>query len=955
MISTIKGRLTSLIVFMALLAVAVGGGGLLGINAVVESMDNTYRGKVVPGQLLAKMLQLNNDNRTNIMLALQHDPASPHAKLHDHPLSLHIEATETNRKQMADLLDEYQTLPIGPEEKALLDQYLSARDVYRQNASNPAWDAIKAGNFELGHRLLLTQVNPEFKKLQAIGEQLLSRTLKLTEAANQSAEQSSANLQNTMLAGTLLSIGIGFYLAWRLANSLLRQLGAEPGEAVGVAQRIAVGDLSYPFQLQHDDRDSLMAEMKNMSDTIKHLLEQMAWMSSEHEKGDIDVMVDTDRFQGSFKAMAQGVNDMVNAHIDVKKKAMKVFTAFGQGDFNADIERLPGKKVFINETVDLVRGNLQGFIADMNHMSEEHEKGDIDVVMAVEKYQGDFRKMAQGVNDMVNAHIDVKKKAMAVFKAFGEGNYDADMAKLPGKKAFINTTVDLVRENLRRFAEAARESATIKATLDNASINVMLADNDGVIRYLNKSTMALMRRSEPEMRKLFSDFAADNILGRNFDVFHRNPAHQRNLLAHLTSPHVVQIEVGNLIFRLTASPSYDNEGRRSGSMIEWLERSAEVNAEREISQVVEAAVAGDFRPISVADKQGFLKNVAEGINQITDTVNVAFQDTIEMAQALENGDLTRTINRDYQGVYDQVKQSLNNTVIKLSQTIGEVREATDQLGNASQQISGTSQSLSQAASEQAAGVEETSASIEQMAASIGQNAENAKITDGMATKASQEAVEGGAAVKQTVEAMKSIAGKIGIIDDIAYQTNMLALNAAIEAARAGDHGKGFAVVAAEVRKLAERSQIAAQEIGQLAETSVSTAESAGRLLDAIVPSIAKTSDLVQEIAAASQEQSAGVSQVNNAMNQMNQITQQNAAASEELAATAEEMTSQAEQLQSLMSFFKIASSGGRHRSGVSHGGHAHHAKPGVIKLGPTPARHHDPTGLDLELQHFERF
>jgi methyl-accepting chemotaxis protein len=180
----------------------------------------------------------------------------------------------------------------------------------------------------------------------------------------------------------------------------------------------------------------------------------------------------------------------------------------------------------------------------------------------------------------------------------------------------------------------------------------------------------------------------------------------------------------------------------------------------------------------------------------------------------------------------------------------------------------------------------------------------------MATQASRQAVEGGAAVKQTVVAMKQIAGKIGIIDDIAYQTNLLALNAAIEAARAGEHGKGFAVVAAEVRKLAERSQVAAQEIGELAGGSVEKAETAGKLLDEMVPAINKTSDLVQEITAASEEQSAGVSQVNTAMNQLNQVTQQNASSSEELAATAEEMSSQATQLQNLMAFFKVDGTSG---------------------------------------------
>ncbi len=250
--------------------------------------------------------------------------------------------------------------------------------------------------------------------------------------------------------------------------------------------------------------------------------------------------------------------------------------------------------------------------------------------------------------------------------------------------------------------------------------------------------------------------------------------------------------------------------------------------------------------------------------------------------------------------------AMKNMVEKLSQVVSEVSSGAEGLTGASEQVSATAQSLSQATNEQAAGVEETSASVEQMTASISQNTENAKITDAMASKAAAEAAEGGEAVRSTVAAMKQIAKKIVIIDDIAYQTNLLALNAAIEAARAGEHGKGFAVVAAEVRKLAERSQVAAQEIGEVASSSVELAERAGALLDAIVPNIKKTSDLVQEITAASEEQSSGVAQINAAVGQLSQTTQQNAAGSEELAATAEEMSSQAEELQTTISYFKVS-------------------------------------------------
>ncbi|WP_081576756.1 methyl-accepting chemotaxis protein [Acidithiobacillus thiooxidans] len=294
---------------------------------------------------------------------------------------------------------------------------------------------------------------------------------------------------------------------------------------------------------------------------------------------------------------------------------------------------------------------------------------------------------------------------------------------------------------------------------------------------------------------------------------------------------------------------------------------------------------------------------------LTRSITRPLAEAVSISERVADGDLSMQVVARTRDETGRLIAAMAQMVEKWNQTIGEVRSAADNLSSASEEVSATSQSLSQAASEQAASVEETSATLEEAAASIKQNAENARITDDIATGAAKEAQLGGQAVTDTVQAMKNIAEKIGIIDDIAYQTNMLALNAAIEAARAGEHGKGFAVVAAEVRKLAERSQVAAQEIGTLASSSVKVAEQAGNALNAVVPAIGKTSDLVQEINAASNEQATGIDQINVAVGQLNQVTQQNASASEELAATAEEMSGQAEQLQQLMAAFRLQSGG----------------------------------------------
>ncbi|WP_304084977.1 methyl-accepting chemotaxis protein [Maridesulfovibrio ferrireducens] len=290
---------------------------------------------------------------------------------------------------------------------------------------------------------------------------------------------------------------------------------------------------------------------------------------------------------------------------------------------------------------------------------------------------------------------------------------------------------------------------------------------------------------------------------------------------------------------------------------------------------------------------------------ISSGILVPLRKGLDFVSLVSTGDLSADVDLERNDELGKLADGMRNMVNELRGVVSSVNSATENVASGSEELSASAESLSQGATEQAASIEEVSSSMEEMGANIKQNADNAKQTEGVAEKAQEQAEQSGQAVGEAVTAMKSIAEKIMIIEEIARQTNLLALNAAIEAARAGEHGKGFAVVAAEVRKLAERSGIAASEISELSSSSVVVAERAGGMLQELVPSIRKTAELVQQIAAASDEQNTSVTQINQAIQQLDKIIQQNASASEEMASTSEELSAQGQMLQQSMSFFKL--------------------------------------------------
>jgi methyl-accepting chemotaxis protein len=497
------------------------------------------------------------------------------------------------------------------------------------------------------------------------------------------------------------------------------------------------------------------------------------------------------------------------------------------------------------------------------------------------------------------------------------------------------------------------EMVRLKTSLDNARTNVMVADRSYTIVYINKASETALRGIEREVQKLIPAFRADKIVGSNIDMYHQNPAHQRRLLDDPKNlPYRTEIKLGPLTLDLNAAAIMSESGEYLGNVVEWADVTAQKKAQSEVERLIGAASAGQLSErINAEQFDGFFKTLSTGINTMLDAVVTPLNETQQVLGALAGGDLTQTMSGDYQGDFDKMKSSLNTAIANLSETVTAVRESVDSVGTGAAQISQGNDDLSQRTSEQASALEETSSSMEEMTSTVKQNADNAKQANQLAIAARDIAEKGGKITNQAVSAMaeintssKKIADIITVIDEIAFQTNLLALNAAVEAARAGEQGRGFAVVAAEVRNLAQRSATAAKEIKGLINESVQKVtggselvNQSGKTLDEIVGSVKRVTDIIAEISAASQEQSAGIDQVNKAIMQMDQTTQQNAALVEEAASASQSMAGQAKELMRRMEYFKVEGTGhAQARAAKTVPARASAGKPQDAKAKPAP-------------------
>ena len=504
-------------------------------------------------------------------------------------------------------------------------------------------------------------------------------------------------------------------------------------------------------------------------------------------------------------------------------------------------------------------------------------------------------------------------RAVEVADSIAAGRLDADI-QVAGQDETANLLRALasmqehLHERNEREHRAAAEMTRIKIALDSVSIPVRIAEPAGQVIYANRAMLETVHRLEPALKAQNPAFRSAGFVGSSIGAMYADPDAGLKRLAVLTATVDNIMDIGGRTYRVVTSPVFGADGVRLGSVGEWQDRTDQLLVEKEISAIVSQASAGHLdRRIDPAGKEGFFLTLAQGINGLLDTTREALVATSDVLSRVAQGDLTRTIDADYAGIFGQLKNDTNGTILRLREVVGSIKDASDAINIGAREIAAGNQNLSARTEQQASSLEETASSMEQLNAMVRQNADNARQANELAHQSNEIASRGGEMVKGVVATMgdiqassRKIADIIGVVDSIAFQTNILALNAAVEAARAGEQGRGFAVVASEVRSLAQRSATAAKEIKLLIADSVGKVDGGARLvqqagstMDEVVISFRQVAALVTGISEASREQSTGIEQVTQAVSQMDEITQQNSALVEQSAAAAEGLEEQA--------------------------------------------------------------
>jgi methyl-accepting chemotaxis protein len=989
----ISTKITSLVALLVAVSIIIGAYALIGLSKVQEDISTMYKDRVVPLNQLkhisdayaVQIVDVSNKFEKGIIGQQQ-------------ALSMLTEATGIATKYW----NEYLATELTQEEERLANEATELRKTSKQAyeklvsiVSKPQDSTAKAELTEFNTNELYASIDPFTAKIN----ELIDLQLKVAGDLHKNSEEVNSNTRLVTILILVIGVLFGVFIAFLIISNIRKILNTINSEvnilvkeavdgklavrgdaskidpefrsiiqgfnktldavieplnvAAEYIDRIGKGNIPPKITDQYNgDFNEIKNNLNLCIDSINLLIEDANMLVHDAVDGKLASRADTSRHEGDYQKIIEGFNNTLDAVIGPLNVAAEYVDRIAKGDIPPKItDAYNGDFNEIKNNLNMCIDALAGLVAEMNNMSNQHDLGDIDVKIESSKFHGAYRMMAEGLNNMVFGHISVNKKAMACFEEFGRGNFDASVEKFPGKKAFINETIERLRTNIKAFNAEMEDTtnAAIKGQynfradytlyegsygdmvnglnriidsfdkqLDAIAAPIMIIDKEFNIQYMNEFGSKLVKADKKDLvgSKCYNQFKTGDCNTANCALAKAITTGQVAISETVAKPDDKEYDISyigapiknknNQIIGAMEIVTDQTEQKKALRTSEKLNAFQKVEVEK-MSKMIEGLSIGDLSyDYKVADYDDDTKNAANDFALIGKAMARLKESTLNIissAKKIANGDLTVSIEKRSEN--DELLVSLSEMIAALNTIVNEVNIAADYVATGSNQMSESANSIASGANEQAASAEEVSSSFEEMLSMVQNNLNNAKTTEGNARKAADDIKISNESVYKTVEAMKTIAEKITIISDIAEKTDLLAINAAIEAARAGEHGEGFAVVAAEVRKLAEQSQQAAIEIDSVSKSSVSIAEQSGKQLAEIVPSIEKTAELVKEIVLASEEQEIGIRQVNNAMAQLSDVTQQNTSSAEELSSGSEELASQAEQLREVMRFFTV--------------------------------------------------
>ncbi|MBB3778362.1 methyl-accepting chemotaxis protein [Xanthomonas campestris] len=517
------------------------------------------------------------------------------------------------------------------------------------------------------------------------------------------------------------------------------------------------------------------------------------------------------------------------------------------------------------------------------------------------------------------------QQAVGTVTAIGDGHFQRlDLRNAAGELApllhALQATQDKLAIRLDVMEQGLRHGQFVIKALDDLDTMIRIADDDGQVLFANRKLLAMLKLIEPDVQSFRPSFHAEGFVGGSIGDIYPDSQAAIDRMRALTASKAVRAPFFGRQIDFVYSPIIAADGTKLGTIAQWMDVTAQVNAEQALIQIIDAAAAGDFsQRMQIDGMDGVLLSLAQGINRIYDSVEIHLAALARVIGALAEGDLTQRVDGDAHGIFARLRDDTNQTVTRLTEIIGDIQIASDTIRRAAVEIAAGNADLSERTEQQAANLEETASSMEELTSTVKQNADSALQANRLVVGTGEVAQNGGQVMDAVVSTMgqistasRKIGEIIGVIDGIAFQTNILALNAAVEAARAGEQGRGFAVVASEVRALARRSADAAKEIKTLIADSTDKVElgsglvhRAGATMREIVGSVKHVTDIMSEITAASAEQSSGIEQVNRTVAQLDEVTQRNAALVEEATAAARSLEEQAVDLADAVSIFRL--------------------------------------------------